>query len=87
MPLVKPSSNRRSKILNARAAIINPTGELFEEALRLADHLPGLAEDPDDFGKISDFFRTINLQMFVGVHAIQKTKRIENKQSGGVITW
>lgn len=74
-------------VLSAKAAVTDSSRDVLEEALRCADQLPNLAQEPEDFNKIAELFRTINLQMFVHFHAVQKAKRIEHKQSGGVLTW
>ncbi len=74
-------------VLSAKAAVTDSSRDVLEEALRCADQLRNLAQEPEDFSKIAELFRTINLQMFVRFHAVQKAKRIEHKQSGGVLTW
>ena len=73
--------------LSAKAAVTDSSRDVLEEALRCADQLPSLAQEPEDFSKIAELFRAINLQLFVRFHAVQKAKRIEHKQSGGVLTW
>lgn len=92
-PIVEEFASRETRLrqqiaeLAAQAAVTDPTRDLVEEAFRFAEELPKLADDPDNFSKVSELFSTINLQMFVHFHAVQKAKRIEHKQSGGVLTW
>ncbi len=92
-PIVEEFASRESRLrqeiaeLAAQTAVTDPGRDVVEEAFRFADELPRLADDPENFGKVADLFRTINLQMFVHFHAVQKAKRIEHKQSGGVLTW
>ena len=91
--IVKEFASRETRLqheiaaLAAQTAESNPCRDVVEEAFRLADELPRLADDPENFGQVADLFRTINLEMFFHFHAVQKTKRIEHKQTGGVLTW
>lgn len=73
--------------ISSQASMVETTQDVVEESLRLVDQLPNLANDSEDFGKVAELFRTIDLQMFVRFHAVQKAKRVENKQCGGLITW
>ncbi len=92
-PIVEEFASRETRLrqeiaeLAAQSAVTDPTRDLVEEAFRFAEELPKLADDPNNFGKVSELFSAINLQMFVQFRAVQKAKRIEHKQSGGVLTW
>ena len=92
-PIVEEFASREARLqqeiaeLAAQAVVTDPGRDIVEEAFRFADGLPSLADDPENFGQVADLFRTINLQMFVHFHAVQKAKRIEHKQSGGVLIW
>jgi hypothetical protein len=79
-PIVEELASREKRLqqeiatLAAQTAQSNPCRDVVDEAFRLADELPRLADDPENFGQVADLFRTINLEMFFHFHAVQKDK-------------
>lgn len=63
------------------------TTDLLGSALTLFRQLPELADDDNNLSDIGRAFRILNLQMLVRVQPIKKRIRVENKVSGGVITF
>ena len=54
--------------------------------LKSAEKLYQLAEDSTNLPAIGELFQRLNLRMFLRFLPVQKTKRIENKLAGGVLT-
>ena len=74
-----------SKFQETRPAI--SANEILDSALALVRQLPVLADDDKNLADIGRAFRILNLQMFVRFQPIKKRMRVENKVSGGVITF
>jgi DNA invertase Pin-like site-specific DNA recombinase len=56
-------------------------------ALRVLQHLTDLAKDSSSLGDLGRLFSALNVQLFLRFQAVQKTKRVEQKLGGGVLTF
>jgi DNA invertase Pin-like site-specific DNA recombinase len=68
----------------------NKCGNYKDEVAMLMKSLDGLQElaaDANNLQAIGQLFVRVNLRMFLRFHPVQKTKRIENKLVGGVLTF
>ena len=61
--------------------------DLIAEAMELFDRLPALANDSNDPAAVRKLFNAINLELFLGFKKVQKTKRVVNQVSAGILKW
>ena len=71
----------------AEASIQSPKslGEMVAEAMKIFDRLPKLADNSNDPASVRKLFDAINLELFLGFKRVQKTKRVVNHVSGGIL--
>lgn len=58
-----------------------------DKALGLVRRLSSLAEDPANLAALGNLFQLVNAQLYVQFQPVKKLRRIENKLSGGILTF
>src|SRR5690606_8192517 len=72
--------------LEQRSPADSRTEDEIAAALNLADQLPTLAADEHNLVAVGELFQALNVQLFLRFQPVRKTKRVENKLVGGVLT-